>query len=62
MEGINMPVIQKLKNLFGRNVFYVVTQEEMPRVGKMSARQSHSSRSRFISAMRKPPEDGTVTA
>lgn len=43
MEGINMPVIQKLKNLFGRNVFYVVTQEEMPRVGKMSARQLYAT-------------------
>lgn len=38
-----MPVIQKLKNLFGRNVFYVVTQEEMPRVGKMSARQLYAT-------------------
>ena len=43
MEGINMPVIQRLKNLFGRNVFYVVTQEEMPRVGKMSARQLYAT-------------------
>lgn len=38
-----MPVIQRLKNLFGRNVFYVVTQEEMPRVGKMSARQLYAT-------------------
>lgn len=43
MEGIDMPVIQRLKNLFGRNVFYVVTQEEMPRVGKMSARQLYAT-------------------
>ena len=43
MEGIDMPVIQRLKQLFGRNVFYVVTQEEMPRVGKMSARQLYAT-------------------
>lgn len=43
MEGIDMPVIQRLKNLFGRNIFYVVTQEEMPRVGKMSARQLYAT-------------------
>lgn len=43
MEGIDMPVIQRLKNLFGRNVFYVVTPEEMPRVGKMSARQLYAT-------------------
>ena len=38
-----MPVIQRLKQLFGRNVFYVVTSEEMPRVGKMSARQLYAT-------------------
>ena len=38
-----MPVIQRLKNLFGRNVFYVVTPEEMPQVGKMSARQLYAT-------------------
>ena len=38
-----MPVIQRLKNLFGRNVFYVVTPEEVPRVGKMSARQLYAT-------------------
>lgn len=43
MEGIDMPVIQRLKNLFGRNVFYVVTPEEMPRVGKMTARQLYAT-------------------
>jgi len=43
MEGIDMPVIQRLKNLFGRNVFYVVTPEEMPQVGKMSARQLYAT-------------------
>lgn len=43
MEGIDMPVIQRLKNLFGRNVFYVVTPEEMPRVGKLSARQLYAT-------------------
>jgi len=43
MEGIDMPVIQRLKNLFGRNVFYVVTSEEMPRVGKLTARQLYAT-------------------
>ena len=38
-----MPVISKLRNLFGRNVFYVVTPEEMPQVGKMSARQLYAT-------------------
>ena len=38
-----MPVIQRLRNLFGRNVFYVVTPEEMPQVGKMSARQLYAT-------------------
>ena len=38
-----MPVIQRLKNLFGRNVFYVVTSEEMPRVGKLTARQLYAT-------------------
>ena len=43
MEGIDMPVIQRLKQLFGRNVFYVVTSEEMPRVGKLTARQLYAT-------------------
>lgn len=38
-----MPVIQRLKNLFGRNVFYMVTPEEMPQVGKLSARQLYAT-------------------
>ena len=38
-----MPVIQRLKNLFGRNVFYMVTPEEMPRVGKLTARQLYAT-------------------
>ena len=38
-----MPVISKLRNLFGRNVFYVATPEEMPQVGKMSARQLYAT-------------------
>ncbi len=43
MEGISMPVVQRLKNLFGKNVFYLVTPEEMPQVGKMSARQLYAT-------------------
>ena len=43
MEGIDMPVIQRLKNLFGRNVFYMVTPEEMPQVGKLTARQLYAT-------------------
>ena len=46
-----MPVIQKLKNLFGRNVFYVVTQEEMPRVGKMSARQLYATQANLHASL-----------
>ena len=38
-----MPVIQRLRNLFGRNVFYMVTPEEMPQVGKLSARQLYAT-------------------
>lgn len=38
-----MPVISRLRNLFGRNVFYMVTPEEMPQVGKMSARQLYAT-------------------
>ncbi|MBP3881815.1 MAG: phage portal protein [Lachnospiraceae bacterium] len=38
-----MPVIQRLKNLFGRNVFYMVTPEEMPQVGKLTARQLYAT-------------------
>ena len=38
-----MPVIQRLRNLFGRNVFYMVTPEEMPQVGKMSARELYAT-------------------
>ena len=38
-----MPVIQRLKNLFGRNVFYMITPEEMPQVGKLTARQLYAT-------------------
>lgn len=38
-----MPVLQRLKSLFGQNVFYMVTPEEMPRVGSMTARQLYAT-------------------
>ena len=38
-----MPVLQRLKNLFGQNVFYTITPEELPQVGKMSARELYAT-------------------
>lgn len=38
-----MPVLQRLRNLFGQNVFYMVTPEELPAVGSMSARQLYAT-------------------
>lgn len=38
-----MPVLQRLRNLFGQNVFYMITPEELPAVGSMSARQLYAT-------------------
>lgn len=38
-----MPVLQRLRNLFGQNVFYTITPEELPQVGKMSARELYAT-------------------
>ena len=38
-----MPVLQRLKLLFGQNVFYMVAPEEMPQVGTMSARELYAT-------------------
>lgn len=38
-----MPVIQRLRQLFGRNVYYTITSEAVPSVAGMSARELYST-------------------
>lgn len=38
-----MPVIQRLRSLFGQNVFYMVTPEELPMVGDLTARELYAT-------------------
>lgn len=38
-----MPVIQRLRRLFGKNVFYTVTPEELPMVGDLTARELYAT-------------------
>ena len=39
-----MPIVQRLKNLFGRNMYYMtIMPEELPRVGEMTARQLYAT-------------------
>ena len=38
-----MPLIANLRKLFGTNVYYTFTPEEMPSVGSMSARQLYAT-------------------
>ena len=40
-----MPISQRLKTLFGKNIYYVITPEEMPAVGPMSARELYATQS-----------------
>ena len=38
-----MPISQRLRRLFGQNVYYMVTPEEMPLIGPMSARELYAT-------------------
>lgn len=38
-----MPVIERLRRLFGQNIFYMVTSAEAPQVGPLSARQLYAT-------------------
>lgn len=38
-----MPVIQRLRSLFGQNIFYMVTPEELPMVGDLTARELYAT-------------------
>ena len=38
-----MPVIERLRALFGRNVYYTVSPVELPQVGSMSARELYAT-------------------
>lgn len=38
-----MPILERLRNLFGRNVYVSFNAEEMPAVGSLSARQLYAS-------------------
>ena len=38
-----MPILNRLKTLFGQNVYYMVRSEEMPAVGNMSARTLYAT-------------------
>ena len=38
-----MPVLQRLRKLFGQNVYVTVTPEELPIIGSMSARQLYAT-------------------
>ena len=38
-----MPISQRLRTLFGKNIYYVITPEEMPVVGPMSARELYAT-------------------
>lgn len=38
-----MPIINRLRELFGKKVFYTITSEELPMVGSMSARELYAT-------------------
>ena len=38
-----MPIVQRLRNLFGKNIYYVVGPEELPAVGTLSARELYAT-------------------